>query len=290
MSWKINIDGELCQAEHAKISVLDRGFLYGDSVYEVVRTYGSRIFALDEHLARLTKSASRLELDLPKTSWLREQIEKTIAATENEECYCRIVVTRGTGPITLDPSTADKPCTVIIAKDLELFPDWQYTQGIKVTIPMIRRNSRFALDPAIKSGNYLNSILALGEAMRAGFDDALMICAAGRVTEATTSNVFTYHSDTLRTPALETGILEGVTRGFVLDLATKLGIRWEECELYPEDLISSDEVMLTSTLKEVMPVVQIGSDTINTGKPGPIAKKLREAFQIFARERVQNGA
>jgi branched-chain amino acid aminotransferase len=286
MTLLVNIDGKICQPDEAVVPVLDRGFLYGDSVYEVVRTYEGKPFALKEHLDRFERSAARLDIKLPERAWLEEQVHQTIEAAGNQESYCRIIVTRGGGPITLDPTKATGSLTVILAKEYEHFPDWMYEKGIKVHIPVIRRTPPSAVDPAIKSGNYLNSILALGEARRAGFDDALMLDVLGRVTEATSANVFMYHQRKLYTPSLQIGILEGVTRRLVIDLAAKHGFEVEECDIFPEQLWTAHEVMLTSTLKEVMPVVQVGDAKVSVGKPGAVAKKLREVIQTHAREQV----
>jgi branched-chain amino acid aminotransferase len=286
MALVVNIDGELRGPAEALVPVLDRGFLYGDSVYEVVRTYDGKPFALKEHLDRFQRSAARLGIELPERAWLEEQIHLTIEAAGNDESYCRIIVTRGGGPITLDPTKATGTLAVILVKEYEHFPDWMYEQGIKVHIPMIRRTPPSAVDPAIKSGNYLNSILALGEARRAGFDDALMLDVLGRVTEATSANVFMYHQRKLYTPSLQIGILEGVTRRLVIDLAAKHGFEVEECDIFPEQLWTAHEVMLTSTLKEVMPVVQVGDAKVSVGKPGAVAKRLREVIQAYAHEQV----
>jgi branched-chain amino acid aminotransferase len=287
MSLLVNINGKHFSEDQARVSVFDRGFLYGDSVYEVVRTYAGIPFAVGEHLDRFERSAARLEIELPKRRWIEEQISRTIKAAGNSESYCRIIVTRGSGPITLDPTQATNPMTVILVKELEPFADWMYTQGIKVAVPSIRRNHPTTVDPAIKSGNYLNSVLALGEAKQAGFDDALLLGMQGRITEATSANVFLYLHGILRTPTLQTGILQGVTRGLIIQIAKQLGIECKECDLYLEDLNEADEVMLTGTLKEVMPVVQVGKQTISDGHPGPIAASLKQNLRTLALARVQ---
>ena len=290
MSTKINIDGTISDAEQARVLVLDRGFLYGDSIYEVIRTYEGRPFALDEHLARFERSAASMDIPLPERDGLVAEIERTLQAGGNEESYCRIIVTRGNGPLTLDPATARDPMTVIVVKAFEPFPEAMFEQGIRVAIPSIRRNLRSAVDPAIKSGNYLNSILALGEARRAGYDDALMLDVEGRVTEATTSNVFAVRDGVLCTPRLETGILEGVTRGLVLQLAQARGMRCEACDLYPDDLVAAEEVMLTSTLREAMAVVAVGDSAVGSGRPGPMAARVRAMLREYALQRVHGQA
>ena len=282
-----NINGELLDGDSARISVMDRGFLYGDSVYEVIRTYEGRPFALDPHLDRLERSAGRIGIRLPERKWLDDQVRRTIRSAENPESYCRIMITRGCGPITLDPTADAEPNTVILVNEYQPFPDWMYQRGIRVMIPSIRRNPPTALDPAIKSGNYLNSVLALGEARRAGVEDALMLDVQGRISEASSANVLVYRSGKIRTPALETGILEGITRSFVLSIASDRGIPCEECDLYKEDLLSAEEVMLTSTLREVMPVVELDGKPVGTGKVGRVAKDLRKWYRSHAVESVR---
>jgi branched-chain amino acid aminotransferase len=286
MDEVVNIDGVITDAAGAMIPVFDRGFLYGDSVYEVVRTYGGAVFALEEHMTRLVRSAAGLELALPDQGWLRAQIAATIEACGNAECYCRVIVTRGSGPLTLDPTTARSPRTVIIAKRYEPFPEWTYRDGVALTFPSIRRTSRRSLDPSIKSGNYLNSVLALGEARRGGFFDAIMLDHRGMVTEATSSNVFALRGGTLCTPSLEHGLLAGVTRGILIGVARGAGLEVSERELTVDDLIAADEVMLTSTLREVMPVVRIDDAPIADGRPGPVAARLKALFHEHALART----
>jgi branched-chain amino acid aminotransferase len=280
----VNIDGRMLPPDQAFVPVLDRGFLYGDSVYEVIRTYGGSPFALDTHLDRLERSAAALQIPLLPRETLTAAVRRTLEAAGNPESYCRIIVTRGTGPLTLDPTTATESRTLILVKELEPFPEWMFAQGIRVYIPSVRRNLRAALDPAIKSGNYLNSVLALGEAKRQGFDDALMLDAEGRLTEATTSNVFLFRRHTLYTPALEVGILEGVTRGILLTLARQAGIPAVEGELRASDLTSADEVFLTSTLREVMAVVQVNDHRVGSGKPGPQTARMGDLFRAYVQQ------
>jgi branched-chain amino acid aminotransferase len=284
MTALIEIDGVMMTPEGARIPVLDRGFLYGDSVYEVLRTYEGRIFALEAHLRRLEGSARRLMIDLPERSSLAAAIDRTVRAAANEESYCRVIVTRGSGPLTLDPTTAVRPLTVVIVKDYEAFPDWTYERGVRVMVPSILRTSPCSLDPAIKSGNYLNSVMALGEARRGGWFDALMLDGQGRVTEATSSNVFIWKDGGLLTPPLEVGILSGVTRGLLLELARELGLPREERHLPLADLLAADEVLLTSTLREVQPVIEVNGTAIGGGVPGPLARLLRRAFREHALE------
>jgi branched-chain amino acid aminotransferase len=278
MSFIFNINGRITPAEQARISVLDRGFLYGDSVYEVLRTYSGRPFALEQHLDRLKRSAERIGIALPDRATLIGQIERSLAASGNYESYCRIIVTRGTGPLTLDPTSAFDPSTVIIVKDYEAFPEWMYEKGIRLTITKIRRPSKQTLDPAIKSGNYLNSVLAIGEAKKNGFDDALLLNEKGYVTESTSSNIFALLSGDLLTPPLDHGLLAGITRSLIIELARDNQIPCFERRLAVTDLASADEIMLTSTLREVMPVVEIDGHRIGNGAPGPFFFSLRKLF------------
>jgi len=286
MDYVVNIDGRLCGPDDAVIPVVDRGFLYGDSVYEVIRTYDGRLFALGEHLDRLSRSAQRLFIDLPERDWLEEQVRGTLQHGSFPESYCRIIVTRGSGPITLDPTTAEKPRTIILVKPFVPYPAWMYENGIKILIPSVRRTPPASLDPAIKSGNYLNSILALGEARRAGYDDALMLDTQGRVTEFTAANVFVWKDQKLLTPALETGILDGVTRGILLFLARSGGLPCLESFLSQADLEAADEVLLTSTLREVLPVVRINEHSVGTGLPGPVTRSLHKRFLEYVSDRI----
>jgi branched-chain amino acid aminotransferase len=278
MTTLVDIDGVTTAPERARIPVLDRGFLYGDSVYEVLRTYEGALFALEAHLGRLQCSAGRLAIELPGRERLAAELRRVVRAAGNAESYCRVIVTRGSGPLTLDPTTAIRPLRVIVVKEYEPFPDWTYERGVRVMVPSVRRTSPGSLDPAIKSGNYLNSVMALGEARRAGFFDALLLDGSGRVTEATSSNVFAWKDGQLVTPPLEVGILSGVTRGLLLELVRSLGIPCEERQLPLDDLLAADEVLLTSTLREVQPVVAVDGHPIADGTPGPMARRLRREF------------
>ncbi len=278
MTGLVSIDGELTPAAEARVPVFDRGFLYGDSVYEVVRTYLGVPFHLERHLDRLERSGAALELRLPPRATLVAWIKAALRQAANPESYLRLVVTRGSGPISLDPTTAEGPRTVLLVRPLAPYPAWMYARGIAVAIPAIRRNARAALDPAVKSGNYLNNVLALGQARRAGFDDALLLDVHGRVAEGSSSNVFCVRGRELSTPPLETGLLQGVTRALVLALAPEAGLEPRERELRVEDLAAADEVWLTSTLREVLPVVRLDEATIGGGQPGPCFQAMAALF------------
>jgi len=286
----VNIDGMMGSPEEIRVSALDRGFLYGDSVYEVVRTYEGVPFALEEHFARLSRSAERLAIPLPLRSTLLREMRRTLAFAGCKDAYCRLIVTRGSGPISLDPTTASKPLTVILVKPYQPFPEWMFERGIRVAIPQIRRTSPRSLDPAIKSGNYLNSVLAVGEARAAFLDDALMLDGEGNIAEATSSNVFILRDDEVSTPALEGGLLAGVTRGLLIDLLAQHGFVCSERAISVEEVLDADEVMLTSTLREVMPVVEVAGNRIAEGVPGPLARKLKSLFHEYALERTRRDA
>jgi len=279
--FAVNIDGEVFNdPSEARIPVLDRGFLYGDSIYEVLRTYRGVLFAVEEHFERMDRSASALALTIPLSREdLLLRINDTMKAAGNTESYVRIIITRGAGEIGLDPGLADRPRVIILAKELTLPPSWRSGQGISVKITGIRRNYVGALNPAIKSGNYLNNILAMAEARAAGEDDAIMLDFKGRVTEGTTSNVFAVIDSKLCTPPLEVGILEGVTRKLLVKLSRNHGIEVDEKHISAEDLKRAEEIFFASTLKEVLPIVRLDGKTVGSGKPGSVTLKLTEWFE-----------
>ena len=287
MGCVVNIDGTLSPPEQAFVSVFDRGFLYGDSVYEVLRTYQGAPFELDAHLDRLENSAALIGLDL---TWPREEIveelRRTVAVAGNAESYARIVITRGSGEIGLDPSLARIPRLVIIAKELITPPPEAYERGVKVALVAVRRNLREAIDPAAKTGNYLNSVLAMKQAREKGAFEALMLDKEGRITEAASANVFVVKAGTLFTPPLA-GILEGVTRGIVLKLARAAWIPLREQALFPDDLLKADEVFITGTTRELVPVVTVamgaGDLRIGDGRPGRTTRRLLADFRARAR-------
>lgn len=290
----VNLDGALVAPEQAVISVFDRGFLYGDSVYEVVRTYGGVAFELDAHLQRLENSAELIGLALP---WPRERIagetRRTIEASGNAEAYARVIVTRGAGEIGLDPGLARDGRVIIIAKELVVPPPETYESGVRVALVGVRRNLREAIDPAAKTGNYLNNVLAMRQARECEAFEALMLDRDGRVTEATTANVFVVHGGELSTPPLAVGILEGVTRRVVLELARGLGILAREAELWPAQLLAADEVFITGTTRELVPVVAVCEGgiehRIGAGRPGPITQRLLAEFRARATRAAAQG-
>ena len=277
MATKININGDI--QNEAFISVFDHGFLFGDSIYEVVSTkYGKPCF-LDEHLERLFASASGISLKIPfSENEIRNQIQSTLDSAENSESYIRIIVTRGVGELDIDPSYCFKPKIIILVKDLPQIPTEKYSKGISVSLVSIKRNSRDSLNPAIKTGNYLNNILARVEASKIGAEDAIMMNSLGQLTEATTSNLFFVINGQLLTPEKKCGILSGITREKIIQLANENGMVLEEGIWPGEALLKADEIFLSGTVKNIMPVSILDNRPIGNGKPGPITRKMMELY------------
>jgi branched-chain amino acid aminotransferase len=290
MSIRVHVDGCICRPEEATVSVFDRGFLYGDSVYETIGTVRGRLFALSDHLDRLERSASRLLLRLPPRAAIEKAIADTVAAAGNVETRVRVIVTRGgggDGRMDLDPATAGDPRLVVIVQPLSGPSREMYDTGVSVTIVSVTRNLPGAIDPAIKSGNYLNNVLALSEARRARPEvhEAILCAAGGSVAEGSTSNVFAVVGGQLRTPALEVGILDGVTRGKVLGLAREAEIPTQEVPFMSADeLRSADEVFLTSAARGVLPVSEVDGLRVGAGTPGPVTRRLMALYDRLTRE------
>lgn len=279
MPTLVSINGALHTEKTARVPVFDRGFLFGDSVFEVLRTYGGRLFAFDLHLDRLDRSARAISLDLPFTraAMLRE-IRRTVARAGNRESYIRIVVTRGRGKIGMDPCHARSPQAVVIVTGFTPPPRSLDRRGTAAQLVALRRNSKDALAPSIKSGNYLNSVLAHIEARRSGADEAVMLNPRGFVAEGTTFNVFMVSRGVVLTPPVSAGILDGITRRVLIDHGRKAGIDVRESNFRGERMLRADEVAFTSTLREVQPVLQISGRRIGSGKPGPVTRRLHEVF------------
>ncbi|MBE7492056.1 MAG: aminotransferase class IV [Planctomycetes bacterium] len=276
--YVVSINGRFVRPGAAKVSVFDHGFLFGDSVYEVVRTVGGQLFAAKQHLARLHASAAAIELRVPrKDDWLLRHLAAMHRRKPRTESYLRLIVTRGEGQLELHPQSCKRPAVIGIAKPLPQWDDEHYAHGCKIVLAGVRRNLKQATDPAVKSGNYLNNVLALMEARREDAAEALMVNAQGLLTECTTSNIFLVKAGVVRTPALEHGLLQGVTRGFVLELCRKLGLPAEEAALTPDDLFAADEVFITSTTRDVMPVGHIGKHKVKL-TPGRFTLRIANAF------------
>ena len=280
MGTLVILNGEVLTSDDARISVFDHGFLFGDSVYEVVRTRHGRPFLLGEHLARLRKSAESIYLDIPFTDEeLTEEVTTAIAAAGNEESYVRLIVTRGVGELELHPASCDRPTLLLIARALVVpGPDLRQN-GIRLAIVGRRRTHPLSLNPAAKTGNYLNNVLAIIEARRRGADDAVMLNADEFITECTTANVFFVRDGVVHTPALESGILEGITRGFVMHLLGEERIPSAQGLYGPDDLRTADEVFVTSTTRDVLPVSAIDDAPVGTVCPGPVTARLAERFE-----------
>ena len=277
MSIRVFIEGRPCLPDEAAVPVFDRGFLFGDSVYETVGTSRGRMVFLDDHLDRLARSAERIYLRLPPRDEIQRAVRETLAAAENPESRVRIIVTRGDGTVDLDPAAAGRPRLVVIVQPLGGPSPELYEEGAEVEIVSVDRNSPRAIDPAVKSGNYLNNVLAMGEARRRrpSVHEAVLCAANGSVAEGATSNVFAVAAGELRTPALEVGILDGVTRGKILGLARAEEIACHEVPfMSPDDFRRSDEAFLTSSVRGVMPVTLVDGRPLGDGKPGALTRRL----------------
>lgn len=275
-----SIDGTVVPGEEAKVSAFDNGFAFGDSVYETLRTYAGRAFTLGRHLARLRKSAGRLGFEIPQPDGeLRARVIAVLAAAGNAESYLRLIVSRGKGDLSYNFDRIKGPTVVMLVKPFEEFSERHFTEGIPVALVSIRRNPKRSLDPAIKSSNLLNNLLATMEAQRAGAFEAILLNERDEIAEGAGSNVFVGKAGRLRTPPLDAGILAGITRDLVLELAHTLGIEVRQEPLRPDDLFGADEAFITSTLKEVTPIARVGERTIGAGKPGELTRRLQAAYR-----------
>jgi branched-chain amino acid aminotransferase len=269
--------------EEAVVSVFDHGFLYGDGVYETIRSYGPRIFMRDQHLARLERSAEAIGLEIPiaPAQWpdlLHEAMRLNEVGNDSADAYLRITISRGAGEIGLDPSLCPHPTVVIMTKALGNYPAAFSRDGVSLTVAKTRRNLPEALSPQIKATNFLNNILAKRESIAAGTFDSLLLNWREELTECTISNLFFYAGGTLRTPALECGILDGITRTIVMTVAQEEGIVVEEGHYQLRALQESDECFLTNTTMEIMPVTRIDTLPVGNGRPGPLTRRLQAAF------------
>lgn len=281
------LNDRFVRKEQALVSVFDHGFLYGDGVYETIRSYGARIFMRDQHLSRLYRSAEAIGLDvpLPRNDWpalLHEAMTRNNVGHERADAYLRITISRGDGDIGLDPALCTRPTVVIMTKELTPSPESQYRTGVALTIARTKRNLPEALSPHIKATNFLNNILAKREAIAAGVFDSILLNWRDELTECTVSNLFFVNGKTLCTPALECGILDGITRQIVLLLAAEAGLERQEGRYTADGLAHANECFLTNTSMEIMPVTRISGAPVGNGVPGPYTKQLR---MLFARNR-----
>ena len=277
----VYVNGKIAPAAEAVVPVYDHGFLYGEGIYEVVRTYNGVVFLYDYHMRRLRQSARYINLEVPfDDETLAKWIEQTRAAAgEMDEAYIRILLTRGIGETSYDPAATPTPSLVIIVKPIENPPVRVDREGIKISTVSIMRNHPQSVNPIIKSNNLLNNVLAMQEALRKGGEEALLCNYRGELAECAQSNFFMVRGGVALTPRKEAGLLEGITRGFIFDVAEEAGIEIRRETLFPADLETADEVFITSTTRELSPVTRIDDRVIGTGKPGPITLRLLERYR-----------
>jgi branched-chain amino acid aminotransferase len=284
----VNIDGSLHGRDDARVSVFDHGFLFGEGVYEVLRTYDQRPFLFPEHMRRLRASAARIALPCPLTDdQMLARIHETVAAADLEgDAYIRILLTRGAGEIVYDPSACPSPTIVVIVKPHVDPPATAVADGVALSLATVVRNHPGSVDPAIKSNNLLNNALAMQQAYREGTFEALMKNHRGELCECAQSNIFFVRAGVLLTPPVDAGLLVGVTRAYVLALAATLQRPAVEQVLVEADLESVQEAFLTSTTREIVPVVRIGERPIGDGRPGPVTRQLMDAFTAGVAQRL----
>ncbi|MDE3155897.1 MAG: aminotransferase class IV [Acidobacteriota bacterium] len=288
MKATVNVNGRVSDADHAVIPVFDHGFLYGEGIYETLRTYNGRPFLFDRHLARLRASAGMLRLEVPLSdAELAGRVDETIraaglgadAAGGPRDAYIRILVTRGVGDLTYDLSACPTPSVVVIIKPFPVTPAALFEQGVRVALVSVLRNHPGSLNPLIKSNNLLNNALAMQEAYRRGAFEGVMRNYRGELAECTQSNLFIVRDGAALTPSLESGLLAGITRQFLFEVGREAGIDVRGEVLREADLLGADEAFLTSTTREVLPIVQVDDHPIGTGRPGPVSKRLLAAFR-----------
>jgi len=284
-SLQIYIDGEFFDQAEAKVSVFDHGLLYGDGVFEGIRFYNGRVFRMEEHMERLWDSARSICIEIPMSrAEMDEALLETIRQNELRDGYVRLIVTRGVGNLGLNPIQCKRPSVIIIAATVTLYSEEVYRRGLTVVTVPTRRMGPATLNPAIKSLNYLNNVLARIEANLANADEALMLNEAGNIAECTADNVFLVKRGQIMTPPITAGALRGITRSVVFDIAAEFGIRISEPELTRHDLYIADEAFLTGTAAEVVPMVKVDGRTIGNGKPGAITTRTIARFRELTRE------
>jgi branched-chain amino acid aminotransferase len=287
MSIRVYIDGAVRLPEEAKVSVFDRGFLYGDSVYETIGTAYGRLFAARDHLDRLERSAERIGLHVPPRAEIERAIADTVEAAGNAESRVRVILTRGVGKLDLDPASASDTRLVVIVFPLGPPTPEMFGKGVAAAIVSVARNSPRAMDPAVKSGNYLNNVLALGEARRRAHAYEAILCAEdGSVAEGASSNIFAVIGGEVRTPPPEVGILDGITRAKVIALCRDAGIPFAERRLTPDELRAADEAFITSATRSVLPVTTVDERPVGDGVPGPVTRRLMSLYDALARKGV----
>lgn len=282
---KVYINGEYFDKKDAKISVFDHGLLYGDGVFEGIRSYSRLVFRLNEHIDRLYESAHgiMMKIDLSKKEMIKAVID-TLKINSLDDAYIRLIVTRGVGDLGLDPRKCKNASIIIITDKIQLYPEKLYKEGLKIITVPTPRNIPEALNPQIKSLNYLNNILAKIEAVNNGYEEALMFTSSGYVAECTGDNIFIVKGGSLITPPAYLGILKGITRDAVMSIARKLGFDAREDVLTRHNLYTADECFLTGTAAEIIPVVSIEKRTVGSGKPGNITLKLMKEFRELTKK------
>ena len=284
MAATVYVNGRITAERDAVVSVFDHGFIYGEGVYETLRTYNRRIFLFDRHVRRLRQSARMIALEIPFTDEaLGTHIADTMAAAALDgEAYIRVLVTRGVGELTYDPAATPRPTLVIIVKPQVDPPPGAYADGVSVAIVDVVRNHPGSVNPMIKSNNLMNSALAMQEALRRGAFEGVMRNYRGELTECTTANLFVVTGGVVLTPPLAAGLLPGITREWMFEIGAATGVEVREAVLRDDDLYGADEAFLTSTTREAVPIVTVGERTIGSGRPGPVTLKLLEAFRRAA--------
>ena len=272
----VNVNGVVTSGDQAVVSVFDHGFLYGDGVYETLRTYNRRPFLTDRHLARLRASAARLSLEVPPTDGeLESRLRDTMRGVHpHGEVVLRMLVTRGVGDLGYDPAVCRTPTVVIIARPHRASPEWVDRDGVRLVVASVLRNHPRSVDPVIKSNNLLNNVLAMQEAVRDGAYEALLLNHRGELAECSQSNVFVVRDGVVLTPPLDAGLLEGVTRNLLFEVGADIGVPVREAVLRQSDLPAVDEMFITSTTREVVPVVRVGGQVIGSGGPGRVTARL----------------
>ncbi|MGC4003748.1 MAG: branched-chain-amino-acid transaminase [Pirellulales bacterium] len=284
MSLQIYISGKFYAKEDAKISVYDHGLLYGDGVFEGMRSYGGKVFRLEQHLDRLWASAKAIMIEIPiNRAEMAKAVNDALAINKIADGYVRLVVTRGAGTLGLDPNTCPKPEVIVIADKIALYPAEHYSNGLSIITASTIRNHPAALSPRIKSLNYLNNILAKIEGLQAGCIEALMLNHKGEVAECTGDNIFLVKDEVVYTPPLDAGILEGITRDAVLEISKKAGYETRETALTRHDVYVADECFLTGSAAEVIPVVKVDQRLIGRGEVGPVTRDLSDRFHKLVR-------
>jgi branched-chain amino acid aminotransferase len=284
MSLKVYINGELFDKEDAKISVFDHGVLFGDGVFEGMRSYDGTVFRLQQHLDRLWDSAKAIWVEIPiSKEEMTQAVNETLKVNDIKDGYVRLIITRGIGTLGLDAHLCKNPQVIIITDHIALYPKEFYEKGLEIVTASTQRNSPAALDPRIKSLNYLNNILAKIEGAQAGCVEALMLNHKGEVAECTGDNIFIVSNGELRTPPIDAGILEGITRGAVIELAEHAEIPLREMPLTRYDVYVADECFLTGSAAEVIPVVKVDDRVIGDGKPGRLTRDMEKRFHQLIR-------